>query len=66
MFSDGYADQFGGDKGKKLTTKRFKEILLEIKHLSMADQLRHLENFIDVWKKKEEQLDDILVLGVRV
>ncbi|HTA81626.1 MAG TPA: SpoIIE family protein phosphatase [Bacteroidia bacterium] len=66
MFSDGYADQFGGDKGKKLTTKKFREILLEIKHLSMNDQLKHLENFIDSWRNKEEQLDDILVLGVRV
>jgi len=66
MFSDGYADQFGGDKGKKLTTKKFREILLEIKHLSMNDQLKHLESFIDSWRNKEEQLDDILVLGVRV
>jgi serine phosphatase RsbU (regulator of sigma subunit) len=66
MFSDGYADQFGGDKGKKLTTKKFREILLEIKHLSMNDQLKHLERFIDSWRNKEEQLDDILVLGVRV
>jgi len=66
MFSDGYTDQFGGEKGKKLTSKRFKELLLEIKHLAMVDQAKHLENFIDTWKQKEEQLDDILVLGVRI
>ena len=66
MFSDGYTDQFGGDKGKKLTSKRFKELLLEIKNLSMAEQAKRLESFIDNWKQKEEQLDDILVLGVRI
>jgi serine phosphatase RsbU (regulator of sigma subunit) len=66
MFSDGYTDQFGGEKGKKLTSKRFKELLLEIKHLAMVDQAKHLETFIDTWKQKEEQLDDILVLGVRI
>jgi serine phosphatase RsbU (regulator of sigma subunit) len=66
MFSDGYTDQFGGEKGKKFSSKRFKELLLEIKHLNMADQAKHLESFIDSWKQKEEQLDDILVLGVRI
>ena len=66
MFSDGYTDQFGGEKGKKFTSKRFKELLLEIRHLNMSDQAKHLEAFIDTWKQKEEQLDDILVLGVRI
>ncbi len=66
MFSDGYADQFGGERGKKLSTRKFKQILLEIRHLGMADQLKHLEDFFETWKSKEEQVDDILVLGVRV
>ncbi|HTB06942.1 MAG TPA: SpoIIE family protein phosphatase [Bacteroidia bacterium] len=66
MFSDGYTDQFGGEKGKKLTSKRFKDLLLEIRHLDMAEQAKRLENFIDKWKQREEQLDDILVLGVRI
>ena len=66
MFSDGYSDQFGGDKGKKLTTKRFKDLLLEIKHLAMDEQLKRLENFIESWRRNEEQVDDILVIGIRV
>ncbi len=66
MFSDGYTDQFGGEKGKKFTSKRFKDLLLEIKNMTMIDQAKHLESFIDGWKQKEEQLDDILVLGVRI
>jgi len=66
MFSDGYADQFGGIHGKKLTTKRFRELLLEIKGFSMAKQAERLEEYIENWKAKEEQLDDILVIGVRV
>lgn len=66
LFSDGYADQFGGPSGKKLTSKRFKELLLEIKDLSMARQIEKLEQYIESWKAKEEQLDDILVIGVRV
>jgi serine phosphatase RsbU (regulator of sigma subunit) len=66
IFSDGYPDQFGGNQGKKLTTKRFKDLLKEIKLLSMKDQGIRLEKFIDEWKVKEEQLDDILVIGVRV
>lgn len=66
LFSDGYADQFGGPSGKKLTTRRFKEFLLSIKELSMAKQAQRLEEYIEQWKAREEQLDDILVIGVRV
>jgi len=66
LFSDGYADQFGGPHGKKLTTKRLKEFLLSIKELSMTAQVKKLEDYIEQWKIKEEQLDDILVIGVRV
>lgn len=66
LFSDGYADQFGGANGKKLTTKRFRELLLEIKEFSMEKQAERLEQFIEKWREKEEQLDDILVIGIRV
>jgi serine phosphatase RsbU (regulator of sigma subunit) len=66
MFSDGYADQFGGAQGKKLTTKRFREFLLEIKNFSMAEQYQKLDTFIESWRNREEQLDDILVIGIRV
>lgn len=64
--TDGYADTFSGTDGKKLTTKKFKEILLSIQNKSMADQETHLDNFIENWKAGTEQVDDILVIGVRV
>jgi len=66
IFSDGYADQFGGKEGKKLTTKRFKELLLSIKNKPMHEQEKALDGFIEEWKTGREQLDDILVIGVRV
>lgn len=65
LFTDGYADQFGYT-GKKLMTKKFKDLLLEIQHLSMPEQEKHLDTFIENWKQGVEQIDDILVIGVRV
>lgn len=66
IFSDGYADTFGGKKDKKLTTRKFKHMLLEIQHKTMYEQEQHLNNFIENWKGETEQIDDILVIGVRV
>ncbi len=64
--SDGYADTFGGEHSKKLTTKRFKEILLSIQNKTMKEQERFLNQFIEDWKGETEQIDDILVIGVRL
>jgi len=67
LFTDGFADQFGGETGeKKLTRKRFKEVLLSIQHLPMQEQRNALDNFIIDFRKEVEQIDDILVMGVRV
>ena len=66
IFSDGYADQFGGENGKKLMTKKFKEILMSIQHLEMAEQKQFLLEYIDSWKGEIEQVDDVLVIGIRV
>lgn len=66
LFSDGYADTFSASTGKKLTTKKFKEVLAGIQNLSMKEQGNHLEKFIEEWKAGEEQVDDILVVGVRI
>jgi serine phosphatase RsbU (regulator of sigma subunit) len=66
IFSDGYADTFGGEAGKKLMTKRFKEILLDIQHKPMPQQEIYLDTFIETWKADAEQVDDILVIGVRL
>jgi serine phosphatase RsbU (regulator of sigma subunit) len=64
--TDGYSDQFGGLNGKKLMTKKLKEVLLEIQNMSMQLQEKYLDNFIENWKSGAEQVDDILVIGVRL
>ncbi len=66
IFTDGYADQFGGKNGKKLMTKTFKETLLAIQNLPMKEQRNHLDNFIENWKSVAEQVDDILIIGVQL
>ena len=66
LFSDGYADQFGGDKGKKFKYKQLKDILREVQNLPMAEQCSVLENKFTNWKGKLEQVDDVLVIGIRV
>lgn len=64
MFSDGFADQFGGEKIKKLTTKKFKELLSTIYTLPADDQKSRLESFFKSWKGNVEQIDDVLIIGV--
>jgi uncharacterized membrane protein YgcG len=53
-------------EGKKVTTKRFKQILLDIQSKTMKEQEKHLDDFIENWKAGSEQVDDILVIGVRL
>lgn len=65
LFTDGYTDQFGGEKGKKFSSKRFKELLFEIHKLPMAEQRQKLETALEKWKGDLEQIDDILVTGIR-
>jgi serine phosphatase RsbU (regulator of sigma subunit) len=64
IFSDGYADQFG-QNGKKLMTKKFKELLLSIQYLQMKEQEKFLNDYIENWRAGQEQVDDILVIGIR-
>jgi PAS domain S-box-containing protein len=67
IFSDGFQDQFGGDKGRKYMTKRFKELLVNIHTLEPAAQRDKLESEIVEWMgTRFEQIDDILVIGVRL
>lgn len=66
VFSDGYADQFGGVKGKKFRNKRMRELILSIQDLTMKQQRVKIENDFVAWKGDLEQLDDVCVFGVKV
>ncbi len=66
LFSDGYADQFGGEKGKKFTKKRYKELLLAIQNQSMSKQGVTLEQSMDAWLGDQQLIDDVLVMGIRI
>jgi serine phosphatase RsbU (regulator of sigma subunit) len=66
LSSDGFADQFGGESGKKLMTKHFKELLLKISKQGMQEQKQALDEAIEKWKGSREQVDDILVVGIRL
>lgn len=65
IFSDGFADQFGGKNDKKLTIRKFKKLLLSIQNKMMSQQEISINSFIEDWKAGKEQTDDILVIGVR-
>ena len=66
LFSDGYPDQFGGVYSKKLTTRKFKQILMEISGMTMEEQHRELSTRFDLWSLDNDQVDDVLVLGVKI
>lgn len=66
LFTDGYADQFGGDKGKKFLYKNFRDTLLNVHQKPMKEQHDFLKNQIETWQGTYEQVDDILVIGVRI
>jgi serine phosphatase RsbU (regulator of sigma subunit) len=66
LFSDGFADQFGGDKRRKFMVERFNELLIEIHGMGMNAQKRRLMQVFEEWKGGHEQLDDILVMGVKI
>lgn len=66
LFSDGFIDQFGGDDGKKFRSRRFKHMLLEIHKMPMAIQRDFIALNLKKWMgKKNEQVDDIMILGFK-
>ena len=65
IFSDGYADQFGGPNQKKLLNKNFKAILNEVQDLSMLEQGAKIDEYFENWRKDMEQIDDVVVIGIR-
>ena len=66
IFSDGYVDQFGGDKGKKFKAKSLKDLLLSIHTEPMEQQKRLLDKAFEEWRGGLEQIDDVCVIGVRI
>ncbi|MCX6297374.1 MAG: tetratricopeptide repeat protein [Bacteroidetes bacterium] len=66
IFTDGYADQFGGEKGKKFKYKSLQQLFISIEGMPMDEQRVILEKTIIDWKGSLEQVDDILIMGVRV
>jgi serine phosphatase RsbU (regulator of sigma subunit) len=65
-FTDGFADQFGGEKGKKYKYKQLQEKLLGIKDLSLTDQKNILEAEFEKWRGNLEQVDDVLIIGLKI
>ena len=65
-FSDGYPDQFGGERGKKFMYKKFKELLVETVNESMENQKRMLEERLTEWMGHHEQVDDIVIFAVEI
>jgi serine phosphatase RsbU (regulator of sigma subunit) len=66
LFTDGFADQFGGKDAKKYKSKNMKELILRVKDRPMDEQKRLFEEAFDNWKGELEQVDDVCVLGIRV
>lgn len=66
MSSDGYPDQFGGPKGKKYMTANFKKFIVSIKDLPIAQQQKLIKENIDEWMKGFEQVDDLLVIAIKL
>jgi serine phosphatase RsbU (regulator of sigma subunit) len=66
IFTDGLADQFGGDKGKKLKVKHLRELILAHQSNSMVTQVEMMERFFTMWKGHYEQIDDVCIIGVAV
>ena len=66
LFTDGYADQFGGGEGKKFMSKQLKQLLLNIHQLPSTNQHQQIEEAFQNWKKEYEQVDDVLVLGITI
>lgn len=66
LFSDGFADQFGGPKNKKFKYLPFKKLLIELSSLSMKEQHLRLKKAFEDWRGENEQVDDVCVIGIKV
>ena len=66
LFTDGYADQFGGPKGKKFKYKQLEELLISTADLDLHTQKKSLEKAFENWKGNHEQVDDVCIIGIRL
>lgn len=66
LSTDGFADQFGGDKGKKLKTKKFKQLIENYSNGNITDIKNQLDSFFISWKGHHDQVDDVLVVGIKL
>ncbi|HET6244060.1 MAG: SpoIIE family protein phosphatase [Bacteroidetes bacterium] len=66
IFTDGYADQFGGPKGKKFKYKQLQELLLSMQDKAMEEQKELLDNTFEMYRGELNQVDDILIIGIRI
>jgi serine phosphatase RsbU (regulator of sigma subunit) len=66
IFSDGYADQFGGPKGKKYMIGNFRKLLTQVAAMAPDNQKKYLDETLLSWQGEQEQVDDVLVIGVKV
>ena len=66
LFTDGFADQFGGPRGKKFKYKQLEELLVSVNHLPVKEQEIILKQTFDTWKGNLEQVDDVCIIGIRI
>jgi serine phosphatase RsbU (regulator of sigma subunit) len=66
IFTDGYQDQFGGEKGKKFKTSQMRDLFLSISEKSMEEQSKIIEQSFELWKGNLEQVDDVCIIGVSI
>ena len=66
MYSDGYQDQFGGDRGKKFMKRRLRSLLIKVHKLPLEDQYNLIKLEFNQWKGKYQQVDDVCVMGILV
>jgi serine phosphatase RsbU (regulator of sigma subunit) len=66
LYTDGFIDQFGGERNKKLNKSNFKELLKTIADMSLEEQEAFLDYSFNNWKQNNEQTDDVLVIGIKI
>jgi PAS domain S-box-containing protein len=66
LFSDGYADQFGGEQNRKFNSRQFKELLTSLSGMDMEEQEGFLDYALSNWKQDQEQTDDVMVIGIKI